>query len=357
MERGYIALTTVLIVMSVVLTTVSTVALLAIGEGQSGFSLFKGEETLTFVEGCAEDALLKARASGTFGDPVGTPVTVTRPEGSCIITVLSKVGNPTVTWTMRVQADTATTKYNRIIEVVFNKSATGITLSTWKEIASAPDPTSTPTPTPTPVPSPFTCTQVIGYSQVGNQIPPNPNWGWYWAGGVFEPIVGDSKWQLIWRSGGGVDLWKDPAYVGWTSPLQSACTSNSTTPERVLLSVSGPNGSNEALWVSDITATINTIRSKLPSVQQIILQSVVGGPGHATCPLGCDELSGTCVRASWQHKYIDNAIATVVTAETGVIGGFSPEVTTCADYVDSLGHLTLEGASAVAQSIGNYYAP
>lgn len=133
MQKGYIATLTVLIVMAVVVVSATTVTYLSIGEAQSGFALFKGEDTLTFVEGCAEDALLKARANPSFGDPVGTPVAITRPEGSCAIKVISKVGNPTVTWTMRAQTDTSTTKYNRIIEVVFNRASTGISLISWKE--------------------------------------------------------------------------------------------------------------------------------------------------------------------------------------------------------------------------------
>ena len=138
MEKGYIALLTVLIVMAVVMVSAATVAYLSIGEAQSGLSLFKGEDTLTFVEGCTEDALLKARASPTFGDPVGSEVSppITHEGSSCRIKVLSKVGSPTVTWTMRIQTDTATTKYNRIIEVVFDRATTGITLTSWKEVGT-----------------------------------------------------------------------------------------------------------------------------------------------------------------------------------------------------------------------------
>jgi len=131
MQRGYIALITVLIVMSVVLTTVSTVALFAIGEAQSGLALSKGEDALSFVEGCVEDAMLKARADANYSGGY-----IARPEGTCIITVISKVGSPTVTWTMKAQTDTTVTKYNRIIEVVFNRSGTGIALTSWKEVAT-----------------------------------------------------------------------------------------------------------------------------------------------------------------------------------------------------------------------------
>jgi len=121
--------------MAVVLATVSTVTFLSIGEAQSGFALFKGEDTLTFVEGCAEDAMLKARADPNFG-PVGSEVTITRPEGSCKIKVISKDAISPFTWDMKVQTDTTVTKYNRIIEVFFNRTPTVITLTSWKEVTT-----------------------------------------------------------------------------------------------------------------------------------------------------------------------------------------------------------------------------
>lgn len=131
-QQGFIAFSTVLIIMVTTLIIASTVAYLAIGEIQSAFALYKGEDTVQFVEGCMEDALLKARASSTFGDPVGTPVNITRPEGTCVITVVSKTGsNPTV-WTMK--ATTLSTQYVRTIQVIFDRSVTVITLTSWKEL-------------------------------------------------------------------------------------------------------------------------------------------------------------------------------------------------------------------------------
>ena len=137
MQKGYIATVAVFIIMAVVIATATTVTYLSIGEAQSGFSLFKGEGTLTFVEGCVEDAMLKARASSTFGDPVGTPLTITRPEGSCTIKVVSKVGAPTVTWTTRATT-TGAPAYKRVIEVVFARASTGITtpITSWKEVTT-----------------------------------------------------------------------------------------------------------------------------------------------------------------------------------------------------------------------------
>lgn len=122
-QKGYIALITVLIVMAVVISTASTVAFLAIGEGQAGLSLLKGEDTLSFVEGCAEDALLKSRADSAY---VGG--TITRPEGTCSIAI-SKIINP---WTMTVT--TTVTSYKRTVEIKYSRNPTGITLTSWKEI-------------------------------------------------------------------------------------------------------------------------------------------------------------------------------------------------------------------------------
>lgn len=133
-SKGYIAISTVLIILAVILTLTITMSYSAIGEAQSGLVLFQGEENLQNVEGCVEDAMLKARSSSTFGDPVGTPVNISRPspEPTCVVTVNSKTGSPTVTWDMNVTVNTTTVK--RTINVNFARSSTGITLTKWNEI-------------------------------------------------------------------------------------------------------------------------------------------------------------------------------------------------------------------------------
>lgn len=120
--RGYIALVTVLIISAVVLSTATTVSLLAIGEAQSSFALYKGEDNLNLAEGCAEDALLKAWTSSTYNGG-----SITRPEGTCIITV-AKSGN---TWT--ITATSTATAYNRSAQVIFNRIA-DIEIISWREI-------------------------------------------------------------------------------------------------------------------------------------------------------------------------------------------------------------------------------
>jgi hypothetical protein len=107
--------------------------------------------------------------------------------------------------------------------------------------------------------------------------------------------------------------------------------------------------------VADIDATIEAIKTNLPSVRRIILQSIVGGPGHQTC-----DYMGSPVRASESHPYMDPAIELVVAARAGtqpeIVAGMSPEVSACTDYRDAIGHFTEAGALAAAQAIGQYYA-
>ena len=120
--QGFIALSSVLIISAVVLAVTATVSLLGIGEGQSGLSIYSGEKSYVITEGCMEDALLKTKQSATYAGG-----TITRPEGTCVISV-SKVGN---IWTLT--ATTQNTAYNRTIEVVCNRSGS-LTLLSWKEI-------------------------------------------------------------------------------------------------------------------------------------------------------------------------------------------------------------------------------
>jgi hypothetical protein len=207
----------------------------------------------------------------------------------------------------------------------------------------------------------FQRTRVVGYSQVGQ-----PRGGWFVAGGIFESLVGDDRWELLWHGGAGVDRWRAPDYEGWSQPLVSPCPGD-VPVDRVLLSVSGPFGSDEKAWAEAIEATIATIRQKIPTARQIILQAVVGGPDGKPCPAPAGRRktrpggkNGGDVRASAQHPHIVNAIRAVVKKHAGgaleIVAGFEPKVRACGDYADALGHLTPDGAAAVARGIGEHYA-
>ncbi len=124
MKKGFIAISTILIISAVVLGIAVTVALVSIGEGQASLSLTKGEQTLHFVEGCAEDALLKIRSNASYANP--GPATITRPEGTCSVSVTS--GSPNT-----LTVTTQDTKYKRSVVILYTRSSSGITLTSWKE--------------------------------------------------------------------------------------------------------------------------------------------------------------------------------------------------------------------------------
>lgn len=121
-NRGFTAITSVLIISAVVLVISISVSLLSIGEGQSGLATYKGEASYFLTDGCVEDALLKAKQNASY-----TGGTLTRPEGSCTISI-SKAGN---TWT--VTASNSGT-YTKSIQVIIQRTGSSVTVSSWNEI-------------------------------------------------------------------------------------------------------------------------------------------------------------------------------------------------------------------------------
>ena len=65
-KKGYIAISSVLVIMAVVLIIGSSVSLLSINDMQSALSNKKSEESLHLVEGCTEDALLSLNENNSI---------------------------------------------------------------------------------------------------------------------------------------------------------------------------------------------------------------------------------------------------------------------------------------------------
>lgn len=138
-ENGYIALVTVLILSGVALAIAATVSLLGIGVTQSALSGSKGENALQLAEGCAEDALLKSQQSSSYNGG-----NITRPEGTCVITIQKSGTN----WT--IDSTTTQTDYNRTVELQFTRTTgSPISVTSWQEIVLGP--TATPVPTFNPL--------------------------------------------------------------------------------------------------------------------------------------------------------------------------------------------------------------
>lgn len=129
-NKGFIALSTVLIISAVTLSIVITVAHLSIGEGQSGLAIQLSEENLADVEGCVEEILLKIHGNASYS----ATSLAQSPTGTCSFTY-----NTTNPWDVDVSytyTDTASPlrNFNRKIKVKFSRSPTAITLISWQEI-------------------------------------------------------------------------------------------------------------------------------------------------------------------------------------------------------------------------------
>lgn len=122
MNKGYIALSTVLVITAVTLSIAATVALLSIGDIQSSYSLSQGEDAYIFTEGCMEDALNRLASSSAYAGG-----SFTRPEGTCNISVSANGSTYTLTATSNA------TDYQRAIQTIATRSS-NLTIYSWKEL-------------------------------------------------------------------------------------------------------------------------------------------------------------------------------------------------------------------------------
>ena len=121
--KGYIAITTVMLISAITLMIAVTVTLVSINEGQSSLASSKGEERLSFVDGCMEDAILKIRNSASYAGG-----TTTTPDGNCAITV-AKVGS-----VYTVTASPVDLTYLKKVQAVVTRGASTVTITSWQEI-------------------------------------------------------------------------------------------------------------------------------------------------------------------------------------------------------------------------------
>ncbi|MDX1389369.1 MAG: hypothetical protein R3344_09275, partial [Acidobacteriota bacterium] len=77
------------------------------------------------------------------------------------------------------------------------------------------------------------------------------------------------------------------------------------------------------------------------------------GPDNGPCWFDGDGPPAPAIRAARNHPTIDEAISRVIGGD--VIVGMSPEVRTCEDYSDILGHLTVESEAPIGAVIGQWY--
>ena len=122
MMKGYVAISTVLVVGVILLSTGMAVILNSINESQSSTSDSQKEKVIGFVESCAQDALLR------LNDNNALPGSIVLPDGSCTVTINSQVGN---NWDFSVTGSLA--GYQKNIRVNATRTTT-VTINSWLEI-------------------------------------------------------------------------------------------------------------------------------------------------------------------------------------------------------------------------------
>jgi len=122
MKRGYIALSSVLIIAFLVLTIGISVSYLAVSETQVSLGQLRKEEATDYVESCVEDAMLRLNENNSI------PTSITLPQGICIITINSHVGN---NWSF---TSVGTLQNHKKTTWVQATRGVYITVSDWKEV-------------------------------------------------------------------------------------------------------------------------------------------------------------------------------------------------------------------------------
>jgi hypothetical protein len=253
-------------------------------------------------------------------------------------------------------------------------------------------------------PSDYQHTRVLGFS-VTRSI-----WDAFYAA-----IPNPSAWELVWYSGGSIDVWADPNSHAWTSRTLDNSgflvpsdpggqgglingISHSQDPtvgtsaiDRVIINISGlaagaadpvmsgynggtrpdlgitgsttgfpPGGFNGtvATWKAYIDAAVANVRSKYPNVRMILLQPNIAGPSggsQSACTTADSNAAGYgVVRSTYTSPYIRSAIAAATRAN--VRGGFGAFATDCTDFAEWAGHLNTTPQTTHGQAMAAYYA-
>lgn len=121
-QAGYVALTTVLVIMAVLILLSGSVTILSIDEGQAARGSIDQEQALAVAEGCVGEVLLELNEDGTV------PASVVLPEGTCSVTLDSQAG---IVWTFTVSA--TVDNHTSSIQVTAERDTT-VLLTSWQEV-------------------------------------------------------------------------------------------------------------------------------------------------------------------------------------------------------------------------------
>lgn len=214
----------------------------------------------------------------------------------------------------------------------------------------------------TPPSGPFTCTQYIGaYLSME----------WWNQGFQQQPGIDDGKWQLKWHHHGTIGNWGDANSPFWSdegdpqddskgAPIQSACTTNSKTPDRIVMLIIEWDLITKEDWKTQIEKIVTNLKTKYPSAKRIELMTTVRVVGNKMCNPDAEYGPGANNSAGREDCYIppyaDAAIAEVIAAHPELLAaGPQIEAPMCGPSVNGP-HLGGENDKLTAKAMGVYYA-
>jgi hypothetical protein len=168
----------------------------------------------------------------------------------------------------------------------------------------------------------------------------------------FENVVDKGRWQLKWKDFASIEEWANPQSTFWNAAVESACSSESSSPDRVMFMVFSWTVKTQQDWRTKITQTVNNFKAKYPKLKRLDLMNQIRGPNNLLCPT--PPAAGETILVSPELKA---AMEEVAAAFPGFVF-LSPawEARSCADFQGGGPHLTSAGNMAAAQVAGTYFA-
>jgi hypothetical protein len=124
-QKGFMALTSIIIVSAITLAIAVSISLLGVGEARNSLDFKKGQSTLLSAEGCIEEALIRLKLDE--GYPGGS---LNVGDGACNISVSGTGADRTID--VAAQTTNGST-YLKRIQVTIRRAGTAVNITGWSE--------------------------------------------------------------------------------------------------------------------------------------------------------------------------------------------------------------------------------
>jgi len=156
-----------------------------------------------------------------------------------------------------------------------------------------------------------------------------------WFDDGFQTIVDPDHWECIWIAHHYTNLWANPSDVGWTTAFDPypgpahTCTTNSTTPDRVIFVAAQWTETTTAEVQADLQAIVANINKVFKNPKRIEMMALTSAPVGTPCPY-----VGTTGNETIIPPVVYDAIANMPAANPGLVFALPHfTVVTCTDFI------------------------